>query len=102
MFANGKSCSKKLHLIDEEEWERPRREKIDIQERNYRIEKSGYNKHTIQNYKLFDQLSAEVTTLKSNGVKLNAYNARNRDLLNILLLKLQEGIHMKVRKSRIQ
>ena len=82
MFAKGKSRSKKLNQVDEEESERPRREKIDQQERHHRIETlkeelQDTNKHigvkdkrieqaqTIQNYKLCDQLSAEVTTLKS-------------------------------------
>ena len=82
MFAKGKSRSKKLHPVDEEESERPRREKIDLQERHHRIETlkeelQDTNKHigvkekrieqaqTIQNYKLCDQLSAEVTTFKS-------------------------------------
>ena len=83
VFAKGKSRSKKLHPVDEEESERPlRRGKIDLLERHHCIETlkeelQDTNKHiglkekrieqaqTIQNYKLCDQLSAEVTTLKS-------------------------------------
>ena len=83
MFAKGKSSSKKLNPVDEEESERPRRNKIDQQERHHRIETlkeelQDTHKHigvkekrieqaaqTIQNYKLCDQLSAEVITLKS-------------------------------------
>ena len=77
MFAKGKSRSKKLNPVDE-----ARREKINQQERHHRIETlkeelQDTNKHigvkekrieqaqTIQNYKLCDQLYAEVTTLKS-------------------------------------
>ena len=80
MYAKGKSRSKKFHEDDEEE--KPKREKIDQQERQHRIESlseqlKDINKHVnvkdrrieqaqaVQNYKLCDQLSEEVTALKA-------------------------------------
>lgn len=80
MYVKGKSRSKKHNPVNEEE--RPRREKIDLQERQHRIESlkeqlQDTNKHidvkekrieqvqAVQNYKLCDQISTEVTTLKA-------------------------------------
>ena len=81
VYAKGKSRSKKFCQVNEEE-ERPKREKIDQQERQHRIESlneelKDADKHldikerrieqaqAIQNYKLCDQLSTEVSALKA-------------------------------------
>ena len=107
-YAKGKSRSKKFCQANEEE-ERPKREKIDQQERQHRIESlneelKDANKHldikerrieqaqAIQNYKLCDQLSTEVGVLK----------AKRRDIqssLRALQRKEQRSAKYFARKS---
>ena len=109
VYAKGKSRSKKFNLVSEEE-ERPiKREKIDKQERQHRIETlkeqlQDNNKHIsikekrieqaqgVQNYKLCDQLSAEVTELKTKRREIES-------LLRALQRKEQRSAKYFSRKS---
>ena len=82
VYAKGKSRSRKFSTLDEVDKERPKRVKIDQQERQHQIDTlkeqlQDNNKHIsikerrieqaqgLQNFKLCDQLSEEVTQLKS-------------------------------------
>ena len=86
-FAHGKSRSKKVTTSSQ--MEQPKREKIDSEERNQRMETlseriKDINKHIvlkerrieqaqgIQNYKLCDQLMEEVDSLKSSRGELES------------------------------
>lgn len=108
VYAKGKSRSRKFNPLDEME-ERPKREKIDQREKQHRIDTlkeqlQDNNKHIgikekrieqaqgLQNFKLCDQLSDEVTLLKKKRREIES-------ALRALERKEQRSVRYFARKS---